>query len=436
MGENLTNFERSLQKAYDKYEAPYDSSSWNAIEAQLNATSAQTSSSAASYVAAIAATIFLIVASFVTYYSVWNTSLTSPKARVASSGEYLNADDIARNRYAESALEDASNDSANSESISNSIERITETTTSSASVPSNENTSNNISNQNNSSEEHRERIVTNNTEGSNIQKQKDGQKPVADELSFAADLKEACAGVSVKFELTTGEIKGSYLWNFGDGNFSNTPNPSHVYSKPRTYDITLSVTSHEDGVIRSKSIKNMIVINPVPEAEFNWEFINESAEAPRVKFINLSDRAKEAKWTLGNEGSNEINPELTFAKAGDFPVKLVVSNDYGCLDSIYQYVSIEEDFKLLAPDAFSPNNDGINDSFMPEALKLRDVNFKLTIYDNNKPIFESSDKHEPWKGVLPNGTLARPGKTFPWVVLLTNEEGKEEFYSGTITIIP
>jgi len=435
MGENLTNFERGLQKAYDKYEAPYDSSSWNAIESKLNASSAQSSSNAASYVAAIAATIFLIAASITTYYSVWDNSFQVPKARIASSGEYVNLDTPLREALIASDLkkiETIQTEKSGEAPTRTMVAREAKIVESNKSIKKTEL----LDKKTQESSSYNSKVVTESQESPNSNKVLTGSEAIADELSFAADLQEACAGVSVSFQMTTDGVKGSYLWNFGDGNFANKPNPSHVYSKPGTYDITLSVTSHEDGVIRSKSMKNLIIINPVPEAEFNWEFINESAEAPRVKFINLSERAKEAKWTLANEGSNEINPEMSFMKSGDYPVKLVVSNDYGCVDSIYQYVSIEDDFKLLAPDAFSPNNDGVNDSFMPEALKIRNVNFKLTIYENNKPIFESNDKYEAWKGVLPNGTLARPGKTFPWVVLLTNEEGKEEFYSGTITIIP
>lgn len=31
----------------------------------------------------------------------------------------------------------------------------------------------------------------------------------------------------------------SYYWDFGDGNSSNDPNPTHVYNNPGTYEVTL-----------------------------------------------------------------------------------------------------------------------------------------------------------------------------------------------------
>jgi PKD repeat protein len=34
----------------------------------------------------------------------------------------------------------------------------------------------------------------------------------------------------------------AYLWNFGDGNFSNLPNPLHVYALPGNYNAQLTVT--------------------------------------------------------------------------------------------------------------------------------------------------------------------------------------------------
>ncbi|MES2679684.1 MAG: PKD domain-containing protein [Bacteroidota bacterium] len=44
----------------------------------------------------------------------------------------------------------------------------------------------------------------------------------------------------------------SYLWNFGDGNTSNAPNPSHNYIIPGTYPITLRVIDVNNDTIYAK----------------------------------------------------------------------------------------------------------------------------------------------------------------------------------------
>ena len=61
------------------------------------------------------------------------------------------------------------------------------------------------------------------------------------ELPFDASVREACEGVEVAFDLSGVDRTMSFLWNFGDGHFSSDPAPSHVVTRPGTYDITLSV---------------------------------------------------------------------------------------------------------------------------------------------------------------------------------------------------
>jgi PKD repeat protein len=437
MGKNLTNFEDSLRETYEKYEAPYDSSSWHSIQHQLKVAEANASGNAAAWVAAIAASLFMLVSIGVAYFTVIKPNLDRPIAKIAPKASKLTADDIKRTVIIPGSKNSEKTTQRKPQKVEliaeNAIENDEDKELQTPIHPNHKDPSNNSSIADNTSESTVAEIKKDNKAQIENNRYETGSEG---ELSFAANLKEACVGVNVSFELTSEVIEGSYLWNFGDGQFSNKPNPKHIYKKPGVYDVTLSVTSHEDGVIRSKSLKNLIIINPVPEAKFDWEYINDSAMAPRVRFLNQSERAKEAAWTIGEQGSNEINPELSLADAGEYPIKLVVSNEFGCVDSTYKYLTIEEDYKLLAPKTFSPNNDGVEDSFLPGALLIRDVDFELSIYHDNQLVYKTSDKTKPWKGQLPNGTLARPGQSFPWVVLMTNEEGLEETYSGKVTIMP
>ncbi|NNE55379.1 MAG: PKD domain-containing protein, partial [Flavobacteriales bacterium] len=258
----------------------------------------------------------------------------------------------------------------------------------------------------------------------------------SDEIVFVSNIREACVGVEVNFELTKGEVEGSYLWNFGDGDFSSQANPSHSYDDPGVYDITLSVRSEEDGQIRSKTVKNFMAINPNPQAAFDWEFVNDPSDAPTVRFINTSERANEAEWSFDDKDySKEINPEVTYVSGGKHKVVLTVANDYGCVDETVSYIFIDEDYKLNAVKSFTPNGDGKNDTFIPEALINSNQEFKMTIYDNKQPIFESTSNRNPWDGSI-DGSVA-PAGSYPWVVIIYNNRGEEErYFSGTITITP
>ena len=50
----------------------------------------------------------------------------------------------------------------------------------------------------------------------------------------------------------------TYLWNFGDGNTSNEPSPSHEYQEGGTYDVSLIVF----GVCGSDTTTQSIMVSP------------------------------------------------------------------------------------------------------------------------------------------------------------------------------
>ena len=56
-----------------------------------------------------------------------------------------------------------------------------------------------------------------------------------EEVPFAALSQTSCVGAQVSFEVEGSDESMSYLWNFGDGNFSSDPNPEHTYDLPGVY---------------------------------------------------------------------------------------------------------------------------------------------------------------------------------------------------------
>ena len=70
----------------------------------------------------------------------------------------------------------------------------------------------------------------------------------------------------------------------------------------------------------------------------------------------------------------------SYVKEGLYPVTLTVYNQYGCSKSITEIVTVGQGASIMAPTAFSPNSDGINDLFRPSLLGLKEVS--MYIYDN------------------------------------------------------
>jgi PKD repeat protein len=134
-----------------------------------------------------------------------------------------------------------------------------------------------------------------------------------------------------------------------------------------------------------------------------------------------------------NRSSTEVSPSVIYSSKGKQPVILEVQNSFGCKDEQVKIVQVNADFNLGAVLKMSEHDI----SFMPDALKKGGNKFKLSIYDGENIIFESTSKTKVWKGEMKGGKKAAAGQQFPWIVLIYGEDGNDaRYYSGTLTIVP
>ncbi len=191
---------------------------------------------------------------------------------------------------------------------------------------------------------------------------------------FRASTKETCPGDPVHFTVEHMPEDGIYLWNFGDGNFSNKADPEHVFTKPGTYQVMLSMTSSGAGSIRNKASSGMIVIHEAPLATFNIIKQEYPGQVPSVHFESRAEGAHSYHWDLGDGAvSTDANPDHVYRKKGTYQVVQTVTNATGCVDRKVKELTIDHDFDLAAPKRISPDGDGQEDSFMPHLAWLLDV---------------------------------------------------------------
>lgn len=87
-------------------------------------------------------------------------------------------------------------------------------------------------------------------------------------LSITSSNSGGIAPVTVDFTSTAMDSDGSiisYLWDFGDGAYSNEPNPSHTYNVPGDYDATCTVTDNR-GSKASDSLAILVSVPTTPVA--------------------------------------------------------------------------------------------------------------------------------------------------------------------------
>ena len=127
---------------------------------------------------------------------------------------------------------------------------------------------------------------------------------------------------------TTGNVTG-YQWSFGDGGTSTASNPSHTYTAPGAYTVTLVATGPGGAGVASKA-SYISVAYPAPVAGFTA--LPTSGIAPlAVQFNNqTTGNATGYQWVFGDGGtSTATDPSRTYATPGVYAVTLTATGPGG-----------------------------------------------------------------------------------------------------------
>ena len=256
-----------------------------------------------------------------------------------------------------------------------------------------------------------------------------------EKAAFHMNTFECCEGATIDF-VAEKQNNIDYLWSFDDGNYSKKENPSHLFTSPGSYNISLIVRSKIDNSIMTRSNDQLLIVHAKPNVQFEWE-MNEENGIPYTSLINLTEKGTSWSWNFG-DGSISIDkdPNHTYRKKGQYLVSLTALNSEGCSSTINQDILIDTDYNLLAPNSFTPNGDGINDYFLPAALNRLNGSFTMTVYSQTEGlIYDTKNIDQPWDGTNQKaGTKCTEG-SYVWVVKLTNEKGQSEQYKGAILLL-
>jgi len=173
--------------------------------------------------------------------------------------------------------------------------------------------------------------------------------PIAD---FTVDPTRGSAPLIVQYmdASTGGSLTRS--WNFGDGGTSTHKNPSHTYTVPGTYTVSLTVSNSLGTSTKTESI--LVTVPDAPIADFTGTPISGSASLT-VQFTDTSTNAPTAWfWDFENDGtidSAEKNPVHTYASEGAYTVTLTATNAGGSsTETKAGYITVT-DTSLIPPVA-------------------------------------------------------------------------------------
>jgi gliding motility-associated-like protein len=142
----------------------------------------------------------------------------------------------------------------------------------------------------------------------------------------------SCTGKNIAFK-SIGPSSYSYTWDFGDGQTTSGPNPTHNYSSEGTYKITLGYTDQYGCSNAITKLNYVEVHNPVAAFSIN---ANQSTCPPLVvQFTNQSQNMNSLEWDFGDGNTSTLaDPVHFYTYPGEYwPVMKVMSKG-GCVDVI------------------------------------------------------------------------------------------------------
>lgn len=256
------------------------------------------------------------------------------------------------------------------------------------------------------------------------------QTPV---VSFTNDTSLTCSDPVINFiNLSTYPPGSTFNWTFGNAGTSTLANPSQLFTQPGTYPVTLIITS-QAGCSDSLTRDVEIMFYPLPVAEFIANPKEAGIFNSKIKFTDLSQYAVSWWWDFGDGQNSALqHPEHYYDEMGKFIVTLTIKSIAGCEATFRETVYITPFF---VPNAFTPNNDGLNENFF-EAGYLLDVSkYNMSIFNRwGQKVFENDSHYKPWNGLDKNGKPAPEG-VYVYAIKVKTISGKDYYYSGHVTLL-
>jgi len=217
----------------------------------------------------------------------------------------------------------------------------------------------------------------------------------------------------------------SYQW-FKDGELiegANSQTLETAESGAYSVNVNLGACSAEStlllettGFTASIDVEDIVMLE---EDSSIWVTVTTDAQSPSYQW-----------WRNGSIVSNEDKDFLELSQEGDYSV--IVAQNEGCLSSLELSFRVVEAFPDVAdiPNLISPNNDGINDTWMLPTDYISGTNTEIKIFSaSGELIFQTNDYINNWP--LEAIDVANVNPVFYYIISPPNQSTKK----GAITII-
>jgi gliding motility-associated-like protein len=161
------------------------------------------------------------------------------------------------------------------------------------------------------------------------------------------------------------------------------------------------------------------------------------SDNPEFRFQNQSIGGISYLWSFGDGlNSSEENPiHHYFNNQTVNTVWLLVTDNFGCTDSVSHIVKVVDDIHIYIPNTFTPDQDGLNDEFKPKGVGYDESGYVMVVYDRwGQQVFYSHRFEKGWDGRV-KGVKLNTNGVFTYLIKIYDLKGVEHQFAGHVTLL-
>lgn len=187
----------------------------------------------------------------------------------------------------------------------------------------------------------------------------------------------------------------------------------------------------------------ILTVDPGPRARFDYSPRPVRSEDTKVHFQNLTSGNGDLMyfWEFDSLSTSQaFDPTYKFPTGvvANYNVTLtVIDPSTGCQGEFTDKVVIRPEMLVYIPNAFTPNNDGLNDLWGPVMTNIDDKDYRLTIYDRlGEVVFFTKDPNKKWNGSMRGGDHFVQAGVYIWVIETKNPITLDDYdFKGKVTVV-
>lgn len=215
-------------------------------------------------------------------------------------------------------------------------------------------------------------------------------------------------------------------WFKDDVPIANATFPEYRATETGLYSAYL----HDDDgcTLTTEGIK-VAIDDPVAGITYPVEF------AIRDESMDLDARSigDSAIWTPAVALDNPLSYHPAFRGNTDQQYEIILKFASGCVTVDTQLVKVVDKADIFVPNAFTPNNDGLNDLLRPTLMGIRKLNYFRVFNRWGEEIYHTTTKLDGWDGTV-NGA-PQLSQVFAWVCEAVGADNKIILRKGSTVLV-